>query len=90
VAGRESGHRPGLFHALSGLPLSPLLPGCGDPGTARRAAGPRHAGALPPAAVPAHLPESDPQPVRVDNPLLRLPGRGGVPPVRAAGKERAT
>jgi hypothetical protein len=84
VAGRESGYRPGLPHAPSGLPPSPLVRGCGDPGTARRAAGPRRAGGRPPADAP----ESGPQPVRVDNPLLWLPARGGVPPVRAAGKER--
>ncbi|MGW6903491.1 hypothetical protein [Streptomyces sp. NPDC054940] len=50
MAGREFGHYLGLPRALSGLPLSPLVPGYAELATAQHAAGLRHLGAalLPP------------------------------------------
>ncbi|WP_346180431.1 hypothetical protein [Streptomyces osmaniensis] len=50
MAGREFGHHLGLPRALSGLPLSPLVPGYAGLIAAQHAAGLRHLGAalLPP------------------------------------------
>ncbi|MGI5379053.1 hypothetical protein ACQEV2_33345 [Streptomyces sp. CA-251387] len=50
MAGREFGHHLGLPRALSGLPLSPLVPGYAELVTAQHAAGLRHLGEamLPP------------------------------------------
>ena len=50
MAGREFGHHLGLPRALSGLPLSPLVPGYAELTTAQHAAGLRHLGEalLPP------------------------------------------
>ncbi|MEU6588214.1 hypothetical protein ABZ923_03105 [Streptomyces sp. NPDC046881] len=44
MAGREFGHHLGLPRALSGLPLSPLVPGYGTLVAAQHAAGLRHLG----------------------------------------------
>ncbi|BCM70279.1 hypothetical protein L0F81_27265 [Streptomyces tricolor] len=44
MAGQEFGHHLGLPRALSGLPLSPLVPGYGALATAQHAAGLRHLG----------------------------------------------
>ncbi|MFH8770333.1 hypothetical protein [Streptomyces sp. NPDC017958] len=44
MAGQEFGHHLGLPRALSGLPLSPLVPGYGNLAAAQRAAGLRHLG----------------------------------------------
>ncbi|MEU6665456.1 hypothetical protein [Streptomyces sp. NPDC046727] len=44
MAGREFGHHLGLPRALSGLPLSPLVPGYGTLAAAQHAAGLRHLG----------------------------------------------
>ncbi|MFJ9815628.1 hypothetical protein ACIRU3_10195 [Streptomyces sp. NPDC101151] len=44
MAGQEFGHHLGLPRALSGLPLSPLVPGYGTLAAAQHAAGLRHLG----------------------------------------------
>ncbi|MFF5016332.1 hypothetical protein [Streptomyces sp. NPDC001165] len=44
MAGQEFGHHLGLPRALSGLPLSPLVPGYGSLAAAQQAAGLRHLG----------------------------------------------
>ncbi|WP_336112396.1 hypothetical protein [Streptomyces sp. PTD9-10] len=44
MAGQEFGHHLGLPRALSGLPLSPLVPGYGSLAAAQHAAGLRHLG----------------------------------------------
>ncbi|MEV6838216.1 hypothetical protein AB0N17_27515 [Streptomyces sp. NPDC051133] len=44
MAGQEFGHHLGLPRALSGLPLSPLVPGYGGLAAAQHAAGLRHLG----------------------------------------------
>ena len=52
MAGQEFGHHLGLPRALSGLPLSPLVPGYGTLAAAQHAAGLRHLGeVLGPAPV---------------------------------------
>ncbi|MFD3836248.1 hypothetical protein ACFWWC_08280 [Streptomyces sp. NPDC058642] len=52
MAGRVFGHHLGLPGALTGLPLSPLVPGYGTLAKAQHTAGLRHAGeALTPAGV---------------------------------------
>ncbi|WP_031486845.1 LigA protein [Streptomyces bicolor] len=94
MAGREFGHHLGLPRALSGLPLSPLVPGYAELATAQHAAGLRHLGAalLPPGGGGLrvldglYVPSGPRGRRRVDGALLDdLAARAGNPTASLAG-----
>ncbi|MFI7409420.1 hypothetical protein ACIBU0_12215 [Streptomyces sp. NPDC049627] len=87
MAGREFGHHLGLPRALSGLPLSPLVPGYAELATAQHAAGLRHLGEalLPPGSGGLrvldglYIPSGPRGRRRVDGTLLDDLARAGTP-----------
>ncbi|KUO19070.1 hypothetical protein [Streptomyces dysideae] len=92
MAGREFGHHLGLPRALSGLPLSPLVPGYGALAAAQHTAGLRHVGeALAPAGVGLgvldglYVPSGPRGRRRVDGALLDDLARAASPSAAVAG-----
>lgn len=93
MAGREFGHHLGLPRALSGLPLSPLVPGYAELVTAQHAAGLRHVGAalLPPGGGGLrvldglYIPSGPRGRRRVDGALLDDLARAATPTAPLAG-----
>ncbi|AZQ38271.1 hypothetical protein EJ357_36440 [Streptomyces cyaneochromogenes] len=93
MAGREFGHHLGLPRALSGLPLSPLVPGYAELATAQHAAGLRHLGAalLPPGGGGLrvldglYVPSGPRGRQRVDGTLLDDLARAATPTAPLAG-----
>ncbi len=87
MAGREFGHHLGLPRALSGLPLSPLVPGYGALAAAQHAAGSRHLGEvlLPPGGGGLqvldglYVPSGPRSRRRVDGPFLDDLARAATP-----------
>ncbi|MCT9075510.1 hypothetical protein [Streptomyces fulvoviolaceus] len=92
MAGRDFGHHLGLPRALSGLPLSPLVPGYGALVAAQHSAGLRHVGeALAPAGVGLavldglYVPSGARGRRRVDEALLNDLSRAATPSGTVAG-----
>lgn len=92
--GREFGHHLGLPRALSGLPLSPLVPGYAELATAQHAAGLRHLGEalLPPGGGGLrvldglYVPSGPRGRRRVDGTLLDDLARAATPTASVAGR----